>query len=50
MNGAVVRFTKRVAQPDQSGTTPPCATSGACDKYFAEPTFCPHLSSSACKE
>ncbi|MBB5501680.1 hypothetical protein OKW40_000387 [Paraburkholderia sp. RAU6.4a] len=50
MSGAVVGFTKCVARSEQSGTTTPCPTSGACDKYFAEPTFCPHLSSSACKE
>ncbi|SDR59971.1 hypothetical protein [Paraburkholderia tuberum] len=53
MSGAVVGFTKCVARPEQSGATTPCATSatsGACDKYFAEPTLCPYLSSSACKE
>ncbi|MGF6638170.1 hypothetical protein [Paraburkholderia sp. MM6662-R1] len=50
MSGAVVGFTKCVAKPEQSGTTAPCASSGACDKYFAEPTLCPYLSSSACKE
>lgn len=46
MSDDTVGITKRVAP----GTTPPCATSGAGDRYCAEPTFSPTPSSSACEE